>query len=55
MPSIADTPVYIDDNVPTTDTAGSGSAQDIAISALWDERLARERQSEGSSSQGGDK
>jgi HK97 family phage major capsid protein len=37
MPSIADTPVYIDDNVPTTDTAGGGTLQDIAISALWDD------------------
>lgn len=30
-------PVYHDANVPTADTAGSGSGQDIAIGAVWDD------------------
>jgi hypothetical protein len=35
LPYLADAPVYIDNNIPITDTAGGGSAQDIAIGALW--------------------
>jgi HK97 family phage major capsid protein len=30
-------PVYVDDNVPTNDTSGGGSSQDVAIAALWDD------------------
>lgn len=37
LPFLADAPVYIDDNVPTTDTTGGGSGQDVAIAALWDD------------------
>jgi HK97 family phage major capsid protein len=37
MPAVADVPVYIDDNITTTDTTGSGSGQDVAIAALWDD------------------
>jgi hypothetical protein len=29
--------VFIDDNIPTTDTAGGGTLQDIAIAAKWDD------------------
>lgn len=35
LPFLSDTPVYIDDNVPTN--AGTGANQDVAISALWDD------------------
>jgi hypothetical protein len=37
LPSVANAPVYIDDNIGTTDTTGGGSNQDYAIAALWDD------------------
>lgn len=37
LPSVADAPVYIDDNIGTADTTGSGTGQDYAIAALWDD------------------
>ena len=30
-------PIYVDDNVTTTDTTGGGSGQDVAIAANWDD------------------
>lgn len=37
LPAVADAPVYIDDNIGTTDTTGGGSNQDYAVAALWDD------------------
>lgn len=34
---LADAPVYIDNNIPTNDTTGGGSGQDVAIAGLWDD------------------
>lgn len=37
LPYLADAPVYIDDNIPTDDTTGGGTGQDVAIGGLWDD------------------
>lgn len=37
LPYLADAPVYVDNNIPTNDTTGGGSGQDVAIAALWDD------------------
>jgi hypothetical protein len=37
LPFLADAPVYIDNNIPTADTTGGGTSQDVAIGALWDD------------------
>jgi hypothetical protein len=34
---LSDAPVYIDDNIPVTDTTGGGTNQDIAMGGLWDD------------------
>lgn len=37
LPFLGDTPVYIDDNLTTSDTTGGGSGQDVAISGNWND------------------
>lgn len=37
LPYLADAPVYIDDNIPTADTTGGGTGQDVAIAGLFDD------------------
>jgi hypothetical protein len=37
LPSVADAPVYIDDNITTADTTGGGSGQDVVIGGNWDD------------------
>lgn len=37
LPFLAGSPVYIDDNIGTTDTTGGGTNQDYAIAGLWDD------------------
>lgn len=37
LPYLSDAPVYITGNVPTTDTTGGGTSQDIAIGGLWND------------------
>ena len=37
LPHVANVPAYIDDNIGTADTTGSGSGQDYAIGGLWDD------------------
>lgn len=37
LPSVADAPVYIDNNISTSDTTGGGSGQDYAIGGLFDD------------------
>lgn len=37
LPYLHDAPVYIDDNIGTTDTTGGGTEQDYAIAGLWDD------------------
>lgn len=38
LPFLSDTPVYVDDNIPTNDnTDGGGATRDIAISGNWDD------------------
>ena len=37
LPFLADAPVYIDDNIPTSDTTGGGTNQDVVIGGLWND------------------
>jgi hypothetical protein len=37
LPTLADAPVYADQNIPTADTTGGASNADIAIGGLWDD------------------